>query len=221
LDYVGQFFEELWVPIRNIPQFQAGVREQLAPWLTEEKYHKEGEALSYAIAEWYQSVYGPDALDTLFLWAREIYLFHGPDRIAEKEWNPIPYRCRDVAAEFRALEWVFELLTRVRQDQEEKTAAFEDKMIIGAPLSAWDARVLEVQYASQDGLETTIDLIVTYNIFLEAWEKHCSQLSFEELQSVFEVGKRVAEVQEMQDLEVVFPGSWRFELRKLLDLFTK
>jgi len=218
LDYTAQDYNELWVPISNKSEFQAELRTQLAPWITEEKYHKESEAFGYAIGEWYEKVYGSDALEILFLWMREIYLFHGPDRIPETVWNIVPYRAQDIASEFPGFEWIFELLTKVRHAQEESMATFDNK-IIEQSLSAWDSGVLEVQYASQEGLDSKIRVMTTYNIFLEAWEKHCSKLCFEELQHMFKVGKRVAEACQMQDLDVAFPGSWRFELRKLLDIF--
>ena len=118
LDHVSQFSTELWIPSGNVNAFQAELQKQLTPWLTVENFHKEGEAMSYSMAEWYQRVFGSEALDNLFLWIKEIFLYDGPDRMAEVVWNIVPYRAEDVAPEFPEMKWFFELLTQVRNEQE-------------------------------------------------------------------------------------------------------
>jgi hypothetical protein len=87
-------------------------------------------------------------------------------------------------------------------------------------LSPWDSSILSVEYATREGAETTISLISSYNAFLRVWENHCGDLDFEQLQTLWELGKQVSAKVGMQDLKVVFPGSWRFVLRPLLKKFS-
>jgi len=220
LDYTGRFFDDLWVPISDVAEFKSSVQSELQSWITEASYHRRGEEMAYALADWYRRTYGQDALDSVLVWMRRIYLFEGPDRLAETVWNIVPRRAASVAAEFPAHEWVFTLMGDIRQHQELRSAEFDQKFAVAESLSAWDEHLLAVQYSDQESLDTKIDLINTYNTFLEAWEKFGAQLDFKQLQEVFEVGRKVIEKKPMSDLEVLFPGSWRFELHDLLSRFT-
>jgi len=219
LDYTGPFFNDLWVPISDVTAFKTAVQNELRGWVIEDAYHRREEELSYALASWYQATYGQKALNDLLVWMRRIYL-EPPDRLAETVWNVIPLKAHTVAREFPNFDWVFTILDEIRRHQELKIASFDQRLANQESLSAWDADALAVQYADRESLDTKIDLIVTYNVFLDAWEKFCGKLDQTELQALFEVGRKVIQQNPMSDLEPVFPGSWRFEIHELLLLFT-
>ena len=219
LDYIREFFTELWIPVDDVADFQFALRRKLQPWLNEDTYHKRAHELSYAVTDWYKDSFGLGALDDLLLWMRHIYLFEGPDRIAETMWNIVPYRAPDIASEFPDLTAIFKVLDQVRQSQERKTQEFEERLLDKSQLSAWDANAARIQYVAQENLDIKINLMVAYNIFLASWEECCGELTFDQLQAMFQVGRRVAETRQMQDLEIAFPGSWRFEIRKLVERF--
>jgi len=114
-------------------------------------------------------------------------------------------------------------MTAVKLDQQIRKQDLDDRMdaVENQKLSEWDQKLLAIQDSSQNALVTKMSLIAEYNIFLGAWERHCAKLQYSQLYELWKWGKHVSDVIGMDDLEVLFPGGWRFELADLLDQFAK
>jgi hypothetical protein len=105
--------------------------------------------------------------------------------------------------------------------QRNTNASLEDKIerAEAQDLSEWDSRVLEIDDSTADAVLTKVSLIAEYNIFLAAWERYASTLSYAELHQLWVKGKELA-AELLMPAGLVFPGSWRFELASLLNKFS-
>ena len=218
LDQIRPYFGELWVFLEDADKFQRDLREILNPWLDKDEYYDDYAPLNYLMVEWFQKQYGAEKLDYLICWARDILFYEGPDRVPETVWSHISYNSPALATELRLSSWVVELMTKLNADQERNMIVLKEKLVIDAQkhLSNWDAKILPIEYSEAEDIRNLVRLIGAYNIFLKSWEKHCSGLSHTELYEIYLVGKQVAAETGMQKLKVAFPGSWRFELRTIL-----
>jgi hypothetical protein len=223
LDLTRHFFRDLWVPIENAEEFQLELRKTLEQLRVEGFYHGEDRAaLTYQIVDWLQSVCPNKAFEEFSTWIRSIFVFEGPDRPGETLWMPISFQLPlRLDTGFQIPVWVQTTISELRLDLQRNKSEFEEQVdaIDDQNLSDWDRQILALQYSSSDAIVTKTSLIVEYNIFLEAWEKHCSKLAYLELYELWQSGKHVAGVLGMDDLELRFPNSWRFEITNLIRRF--
>ncbi len=213
LSKIEDFFEDLWIPIDNPGEFQRELRSTISPWFEAERYYHEQGPFNYALTEWFENSYGQKALSKLNCWVREVFCYRGSDRIPETIWSAVSYNLpRMASAGLVTSSWIVELMDRVKSTQQEGRLSFESKLErAGKKVSnKWDAKIRKFQFSTAKGTTSAIHLIGTSNIFLAAWEKHCSQLQFDQLFEIWKIGKTVASHRQMDDLEMAFPSSWRF-----------
>jgi hypothetical protein len=224
LDQTAPYFGDLWVPLEGAFGFQNSLREQLKPWLDrQEEYYSNFGSINYLLADWFQTQHGWQKIDQLSGWVRDIFLHEGPDRMAETVWSQIPYHLPPAfKTDLPVADWLVEVLTKVKDEQKADVDELEKRLIIDGqkPVSAWDAAFLPVEWSEPQDIRNSISLIGTYNIFLKAWEKYCANFSHAQLNEIYAWGKHVAANTGMQDLNVVFPGAWRFELHSILETVT-
>jgi hypothetical protein len=215
------FFADLWVPIDNGAHLQNGLRELLVGSVSEAGYYAEQAALGWRVMDWYQSTYGWESFHLLNLWIHSILLLEGPDRPGETFWTPLSF---ELARRFESNVSTPNsiVMTSVVSFERVKRSEFEKRVetVEDHELDTWDERVLIFRDSSADSVMTKVSLIGEYNIFLTAWEIHCSDLEYAQLYQLWEVGKEVAIDLGMEASDLVFPGSWRFEVPQLLSRFT-
>jgi hypothetical protein len=222
LDMTRPFFAELWVPIETPESFQMQIREFLGPLVTKKSYWDNQSALGYALMEWFHRIAGSDDFARLDWWMRNVMVLEGSDRLAETVWAPISFQVPPrFDVKFFVPEWISKVMREVQSDQRsqrqligDKTDALEDQKP-----SDWDERMFALQDSSADAIVTKITLIVEYNIFLGVWELHCAQLTYSNLFELWKWGEGIALGLGMDDLEVPFPGGWRFEVAAFLSRF--
>lgn len=222
LDLTRSFFVDLWVAWDDPLKLQHDLRALLSDALEEEAYYTDQDARGYRIMEWFYSTYGAQKFQELNSWIRNIAVLEGPDRVAETFWSALSYRISgQTEAETTAPEWVGLLMKEVASFQRTLRSRLDEKIETAEdlPLHEWDERVFEVSDSSADAVLMNASLIAGYNIFLIAWERYSSTLSYAELYEIWKVGKEIAAKDGMDPL--VFPGSWRFELAPFLSRFAE
>jgi len=73
----------------------------------------------------------------------------------------------------------------------------------------WDAKMMPLIYADIDNLFDKILLIHTYNQLIREWDLRVNE-SLEQLLSIHQWGKQVAKELGIREVEVTFPGAWRY-----------
>jgi hypothetical protein len=221
LSQIRALFKDLWIPIDDTQKFQEELRKMITPWFEDEKYYHESGPFNYALTDWFEERYGEEALSRLSDWVREIFLYEGSDRLPETVWSAISYRLPlNSQRDFDVPKWVLNRMEKVKKEQQKRRASFEKRVGTSRNqlLIKWDSKIHPFQFSTEASILNRSLLIGTYNIFLNAWERHCSELRYEELFEIWTIGRGLAPHIQMQDLDIVFPSSWRFALQKFLRL---
>jgi hypothetical protein len=222
LDLTQPFFVDLWVPWDDHLTLQHDLRALLADTLEGEAYYTDQDARGYRVMEWFHFTYGSQKFQELNSWIRNIVVLEGPDRPGETFWTSLSFRIsHESEDESGGNQWMVRLMKEVASFQQTLSSPLNDKTEAAEELTPteWDERVFEVSGSSIDSTVITASLIAEYNIFLAAWERHCSRLDYAELYQLWKVGKEVAAEVGIDPSELVFPGSWRFELAPFLSRF--
>jgi hypothetical protein len=222
LDLTKSFFVDLWVPWDDHLKLQHDLRALVSDALEGDAYYTDQDARGYRVMEWFYSTHGSQKFQELNSWIRNIVVLEGPDRLGETFWSSVSYRISYQAeGETRAPEWMVRLMKEIASFRQDLKSELDDKFETAEdqPLQEWDQRLLEAENSSQDAVVIKASLVASYNTFLAAWERYCSTLDYAQLYQIWKVGKKVAAEVGIDPSELVFPGSWRFELAPLLSRF--
>ncbi|GEM_PF-3078786 len=219
LDVTRPFFKELWFSIDEPMKFQETIRNVIRPTLIDEIYYHNGKSICYQTTSTFLEVYGPTQLNHLALWISRIFLSEGPDRLSETLWQSISLRISAFPNnEYTLPQWILELMSKIREYYETEEQKLEQKIdkVYEDEESEWDTLFFPFQHTDFDNVITTISLISTYNIFVAAWAKHASELSYEQLYELWTLAKPIAVSLKMEEEKLTFPNFWHFELSPFL-----
>lgn len=223
LDLIAPFFEDLWIPVEDRISFQSKLRELLDDLLVEEHYYSvERVAIGYRVMDWFYRTPELPSPELLGSWIRNVLVLEGPDRPGETLWTPLSYRIpQKYENEQEARTNAVRNLATVAAIESERKALLQSKRETAEDqeLGEWDTRVLELQNCPQDAVVTKASLTAEYNIFSAAWEQQCAALDYAELYELWLLGREVVPTMGIDESDLPFPGSWRFELTPLMRKF--
>lgn len=212
LDITQRFRGELLLPAVIGAEQKTAIRSRLREFVLER------EPVDAGIVSLFKTV-DPDLssdAETVFLWGEHIFLFSGPDRIAETIWLHASRWLQHHRASI-AQDWVYDLTARITTEQHAQTAQLEEKLaqVRSEGLSEWDSEWVERSHGELDPVFVAIELISNYNSFLANWNRFCNNYSEDKLLHLFAVGVEVAKQSNFSQ-PVPFPDSWRLRTERFL-----
>jgi hypothetical protein len=203
LDLVAEYREPLRLSWFG-PEHLAYVRSALDPKGDLPVSHHNPRVRTYERLQGFRELFGQETLETLLWWQRSVYQHGGDDRAGESLWRHFVHAFKtsdhQIASVFESVR--HEVRTR------------EDALASPTQLSGWDQQVLAAEESSVEELETTIELILTYNIFAEAWRRTATPLGMAFLTKVFQMVCADEHVLGGVHPEMLpFPSSWEIELK--------
>jgi hypothetical protein len=212
LDLCNLFRSELLLPPEFGGEQQATVRTCLREKTLEHEPLEEG------IVAMFKSVDASlsSMAENIFLWGEHIFVFEGPDRIAETVWHMASYWLQNHQLEM-AEGWVYDFLAHVRTALNIQKSHYDEKVaqVRGQGLSGWDVEWAERTCGETDAVFGTIKLISTYNSFQIAWNELGADLPQKKLHHLFEVAVQIAQNNKFPH-PVPYPNSWRLWTQRFL-----
>ena len=220
LDDAVPFYEELWVPFDS-KLLSGGLKEVLGRWKNDsEPYLSNPSVVSYECFRWFEAIFGAPNLQMLIRWADSVYRgVGGSNRTAEWVWSQIPNTTRrDPTLRQQLAPWIIEFFDRLLLQRQKIFSSVEGRMEMQfqTPISNWDIAAEAMRNADREADQTSIHMIVSYNAFAFAWEKEASDFGPQELDQLYQYGKRLDSEHRVGRDGVAYPGSWRFFLLPFL-----
>ena len=154
--------------------------------------------------------YNPNTFYQLAWWVRNVFLSGGPDRASEMFWSGIALNTFHQKANKAVPAWIYDTLCLISQAYIKENDVISD-ITLKKIKSKWDEQILSMQGIDIDNIQTKLNLILSYNVFVDIWDKIIGDLECDKMVELYTYGLRVAE-ETMKGIHLDFPGSWKLEL---------
>jgi hypothetical protein len=212
------FAESIWLPSTTVQSLLPALQRCLRPRLElgfigscDEHWASETMAI---LSELEQAV-GKDSVDLVCCWIDEIYVRGVPDRAAEMFWTIALSASRDEAFHPNVAPATNERLGALWLDCNEASGQFRglEKSQFPSTPSNWDSRLKPGLYDDWTDVRSAISEIAHFNRFLFQWERRFGGAKVTELEDILRWGREAVEFLDLGDVQLAFPGSWRYGRR--------
>lgn len=158
---------------------------------------------------------GKDSVDFVCCWIDEIYVVGVPDRAAEMFWSTALSTSRYEAFHPNVEPATIEGLGELWSEYNGASGKFRRMEVSRFPSgpSNWDSKLKPGLYNDWTDVRSAISEIATFNRFLLHWEQKFGGAKLTELEDILKWGREAVEFLDLGDVELAFPGSWRYGRR--------
>lgn len=217
LDRIAPLWNDLWLPASHQASLQTQLRDILAPYLHEERFFHEAEAINIEVLRATNLRCGSAEVGFLRDWCMHILIAAGEDRAQEALWSSI---CIVIGKSGRDVpEWIQERCRAVSENERRRRTESARNMEANSrrPFDVWDERILPYTHESLADVDRTAELVINQNIFVLSWRDECSGLSVGELAQMKVAAQLFREELGMVGIEIQTPGVWVHALADFLD----
>ena len=218
-DLIEVLKKELFLNFVNIQVIRTRIREEFIKYIYEEdKLYSCYDIVANNMCEIAKSE-GIIDFNKLSWWGRNIFIQGGSDRISETIWQILAvYVSHNKTMFTKENESVVNRLETVgiQYRRVSESVLSQLSQLQNAFRTEYNMHMLDVFGYDQDSITTKLMLIVNLNKFIQIWEEVFADLNDnEEMNEIYSFGQRIIP-NVMQNMEIVYPGFWRFELSQYL-----
>ncbi|MCL6613781.1 MAG: hypothetical protein K6U03_04050 [Firmicutes bacterium] len=211
LDAIKPFQNGLWLRFLDLEKYQRLIQNVILPFFEGGRNPEDNRYINTAIMLKNIYKYNPDTFYQLAWWVRNVFLSDGPDRASEMFWSSITLKTFHQKATNVVPIWIYDSLCRIAQAYIKEDDTISDMIMKNIIQSKWDEQILSMQGIDIDNIQTKLNLILSYNVFVDIWDKIIGDLECDKMVELYTYGLRVAE-ETMKGIHLDFPGSWKLEL---------